>query len=65
MKNLSVDKAHGWDQLPLRMIKICGESTTFALKLIFKSMINDDLFPDDWKKSHVFPIHKKRVKKSH
>ena len=65
MKNLSVDKAHGWDQLPLRMIKICGDSTTFALKLIFKSMINDDLFPDDWKKSHVFPIHKKRVKKSH
>ena len=35
------------------------ESITFPLKLAFKSMINEDLFPDDWKKSNVVPTHKK------
>ena len=59
IKNLNVDKAHGWDQLSKRMIKTCGDSITFLLKLIFKSMINEGLFPDDWKKSNVVPVHKK------
>ena len=35
---------------------------TFPLKLIFKSMINEGVFPDDWKKSNVVPIHKKESK---
>ena len=38
------------------------ESITFPLKLAFKSMINEDLFPDDWKKSNVVPTHKKGQK---
>ena len=38
IKNLNVDKAHGWDQLSIRMIKTCGGAITFPLKLIFKSM---------------------------
>ena len=50
IKNLNVDKAHGWDQLSIRMIKICGDSITFPLQLIFKSMINEGLFPNGWKK---------------
>ena len=53
-----MDKAHGWDQLSIRMIKTCGDAVTFPLKLIFKSMINEGVFPDDWKRSNV-PIHKK------
>ena len=59
IKNLDVDKAHGWNQLSIRMIKICGYLITFLLKLIFKSMIYEGLFPNDWKKSNVVPIHKK------
>ena len=43
----------------IRMIKICGDSITFPLKLIFKSIINEGLFLDYWKKSNVVPIHKK------
>ena len=62
IKNLNVDKAHGWDQLSIRMIKTCGDAITFPLKLIFKSMINEGVFPDDWKKSNVVPIHKKESK---
>ena len=33
IKNLNVDKAHGWDQLSIRMIKTCGDAITFPLKL--------------------------------
>ena len=42
--NLNVDKAHGWDQLLIRMIRTCGDSVTFPLKLIFRSMINEGVF---------------------
>ena len=57
-----MDKAHGWDQLSIRMIKTCGDSITFPLKLIFKSMINEGVFPNDWEKSNVVPIHQKESK---
>ena len=47
MKNLNVDKAHGWDQLSIKMIKTLGDSITFPLKLTFKSMLNEGVFPKD------------------
>ena len=64
MKNLNVDKAHGWDQSSIRMIKTCGSAIKFSfpLKLIFKSMINEGVFPDDWKKSNVVLFIKKNKK---
>ena len=39
-----MDKSHGCDQFSIRMIKICGDSITFLLKWIFKSLINEGLF---------------------
>ena len=62
IKNLNVNKAHGGDQLSIRMIKACVSSISLLFKLIFKSMINEDDFPEDWKKSNVVPIHKKESK---
>ena len=62
INKLYVNKAHGWDQLSIRMIYSCGDSITFLLKLIFRSMTNGDLFSYDWKKSNVVPIHKKESK---
>ena len=53
-----MDKARGWGQLPVKMIKACGNSISFPLKLIFKSIINEGAFPEGWKKSNV-PIYKK------
>ena len=41
------------------MIKTCENSVTFPLKLIFKSMINEGIFPEDWRKSNAVPIDKK------
>ena len=44
------------------MVKTCGDAITFPLKLIFRSMINEGVFPDDWKKSNVVPFHEKESK---
>ena len=54
--------AHGWDQLTIKMIKACGNSISLTLKLIFKYVINEGVFPEDWKKSNVVTIHKKESK---
>ena len=62
IKNLNVNKAHRWDQLSITMIEACGNSISLPLKFIFKSMIKEGVFPEDWKKSNVVPIHKKESK---
>ena len=62
IKNINVGKVHGWDQLSIRMIKICSDPISFPLKIIFKSMINEGVFPNDCKKSNAVPIHKKNQK---
>ena len=43
------------------MIKLCGKSIALPLSLIFQSILNDGVFPDDWKESNV-PCHKKDSK---
>ena len=57
-----MDKSHGWDQLSRKMNETCAESITFSLKLKPKSMINEGVFSEDWRKSNVNPIHKKNKK---
>ena len=41
------------------MIKMCGESLALPLKMIFVAALNDVVFPDDWKKGNIAPVHKK------
>ena len=40
-----MNKAHGCDQLSIRIIKVYGNSIFLPLKLIFKSIINEGDFP--------------------
>ena len=39
-----MDKAHGRDQLSIKVIETCADSIIFSLKLKPKSMINDGVF---------------------
>ena len=48
--------------MSIRIIKARGNSVSLPLKLIFKSMINEVTYPEDWKKSNVVPIHEKESK---
>ena len=62
IRALNVNKAHGHDNISIRMIKICDEALVKPLSLIFKNCLNTGTFPNVWKKSNVIPIHKKNDK---
>ena len=61
IKNLNPNKSHGWDNISIRMIKLCGKSIVYPLKLIFEASLQGGGggFPDYWKKANVVPVHKK------
>ena len=52
--------------LSIRMLKLCGESIYKTLNLIFKSCLETDQFPSDWKKAvPVFKKSEKRLSKNY
>ena len=57
IKNLNPNKAHGFDMISIRMLKICGDSILKPLELIFKSYIESGKFTIEWEKTNVFPVH--------
>ena len=59
---LDSKKAHGVDNISIRMIKLCGDSIILPLTLIFKDCIAKGIFPDLWKLAIVIPMHKKESK---
>ena len=50
IKNLNADKAHGWDNISIRMIQLCEKEIILPLQVLFKSMLEEGIFRDDWKK---------------
>ena len=62
IKKLNINKAHGHDGIPTRIIKICGDSIADPLSIIFKKCLSEGCFPNKWKKANVVPIHKKNEK---
>ena len=59
LKSLDSTKARGCDNLSVRMIKICNESITIPLKIIFDESLKNSVFPEIWKRANVVPLHKK------
>ena len=49
-KNINASKAHGWHKMLIRMIKRCGKTIAIPLKLMFRSMLEEGVFPQDWGK---------------
>ena len=60
LKNLNPEKAHGWDNISIRMIQLCRKVIVEPSQILFWSFLEAGIYPDDWKKSKVVPIHKKR-----
>ena len=63
IRALNINKAHGHDDISIRMIKICDKSLIKPLMLIFKKSIRSSYYPDIWKKSNIIPVHKKNDKR--
>ena len=61
IRNLNANKAHGHDEISIRMLKICDSVITEPLSIIFKNCIYCGVFPDTWKMSHIIPAHKKMI----
>ena len=56
------NKAHGFNNIYIKMIKIFSQSLTLPLKIIFKHSIKKGKFPEIWKKANVVPVHKREDK---
>ena len=46
IKSLNPNKSHGWDNISIRMINLCGKSVVYSLKLIFEVSLQGGEFPD-------------------
>ena len=62
IKALDSSKAHGYDNLSIKMIKLCEESIVIPLKIIFKESLKCGVFPEIWKKANAVPVHEKEDK---
>ena len=54
-----VSKAYGWDDISVRMVKICDESLVKPLLNIFQFSSETGNFSSNWKKGNIVPVHKK------
>ena len=60
LSGLNVAKAHGPDNISVNMIKLCGNNDLVVpLKLIFENILRTGIFPKQWKRANVTPVHKK------
>ena len=59
IQSLDSEKAHGHNRISIQMLKICRLSTCKPLQIIFKSYLESGIFPPEWKKANIVPVHKK------
>ena len=62
IRSLNPNKAHGWDEISIRMIKISDVALVNPLKIIFTNYLRRGVFPEIWKCANVVPVHKKNEK---
>ena len=59
---LTVNKAHGSDDISVNMIKLCRKSLVVPLKINIDNILRTMKFPKQWKIVNVTPVHKKENK---
>ena len=62
IRSLNPSKAHGCDEISVRMIRLSDTALIYPLKLIFTNCIRTGVFPDIWKLANIVPIHKRDQK---
>ena len=63
IKKLDPNRAHGHNKISIRMLKLYEDSVNRPLAAIFKNRFKERIFPNDWQKANVVPIHKKMISK--
>ena len=59
IRSLNSNKAHGCDEISVRMIKLSDAALVVPLKIKFTNCSRCGLFPQIWKCANVVPVHKK------
>ena len=62
IRALNIHKAHGHDDISIRMIKICDKSLLKPLTILFQNSTKSSCYPLTWKRSNIIPAHKKNDK---
>ena len=60
LDNINIHKASGPDKIPNIILKTCSKEISPALANIFQQSLDTGTLPNDWKKSNISPILKKR-----
>ena len=59
IKSLDTNKAHRHNGISICMLKLCASSISKPLFLLFKYSLENESFPNEWKKANIVQIHKK------
>ena len=63
LESLHANKAQGYGDISRRMLKLSGLSIMKPLS-VFQNRLKSSIFPDDWNKGNIVPVHKKTVNNS-
>ena len=61
--NLNPNKAHGCDDISIRMLKFCDDSIVLPLRHNFTKYLEFQTFPILWKRANTLPVHKKQSRR--
>ena len=64
IRTLNINKAHGHDDISIRMIKTWDSDLVKPLSIIFNNSLKTRTFPYIWKKSNVILVDKKMISNS-
>ena len=64
IRTLNINKAHGHDDISIRMIKTWDSALVKPLSIIFNNSLKTRTFPYIWKKSNVILVDKKMISNS-
>ena len=53
------NKAHGHNEITIRMIKMCASLTSIPLAILFRNCLESECFLKEWKKANIVPVHEK------
>ena len=59
ISKLNSNKAHGYDEISVAMLKLCPAEIAKPLNIIFCNCLSTGNFPDFWKFANVQPVYKK------
>ena len=61
IRALNIHKAHGDDDISIRMKQICDRTPIKPLIILFQNLVKYSYYPDIWKRSNIIPVHKKVI----